>query len=76
MINQEWESNKCESVSIEDGPHLNNFCKDKEKCINKSDYVFLIQIILKIAGEILELITSNYKILVFIVIIVYIIIRR
>jgi hypothetical protein len=71
-----WDANECFKVNINDGPYLNNFCKEKEKCINDHNYVFLLQILIKIVKDIVNAMPSYYFLAFLIVLTIIILFKR
>ena len=64
---KEYEEHECHKVTIDDGPILNNFCKQKEKCFSiDHERVYFHSIIVKFIREIVNglLFEFSYKNLV------------
>lgn len=49
----EFKANECEKLSIEDGPILNNFCKEKKKCIEYYNQVFFLKLLSRYITDVL-----------------------
>lgn len=50
---KEFLENECDKVTIHDGPVLNNFCREKEICMNiKYENVYFHSVIIKCFSEI------------------------
>jgi hypothetical protein len=50
---KEYKENECDKVTVNDGPILNNFCKEREFCINiKYNNVYMHTVIVKMIQDI------------------------
>jgi hypothetical protein len=68
--------NECPSVVSNDGPILNQFCKEKEKCMNSHKYVFLIQIVIRVLREFMEWALSSYTLMLALLVLLIVILKR
>ena len=70
---EEFKANKCEQINIDDGPHINEFCKEKKKCILDNEVCFH-EVLIRYAKNVIFLSIKEYNVVNIILVLITILI--